>query len=56
MLERGSELAGRPPCVFDRWFDQPARLGRGEATERGEYLEMLCRGGYPVIVSPDPLL
>ena len=44
----------RPPCAFDRWFDQPARLGPGEPTER-RYLETLCRGGYPEIVSLDPL-
>ena len=51
-----AELLGRPPCAFDRWFDQPARLGPGAPKERRRYLEMLCRGGYPEIVSLDPLL
>lgn len=51
-----AELAGRPPCRFDRWFDQPARLDPGEPTERRRYLEMLCRGGYPEAVNLDPPL
>ncbi len=51
-----AELVGHPPCAFDRWFDQPARFGTGLPTLRSRYMELLCRGGYPEIVSMDPLL
>lgn len=51
-----AELAGRPMCRFERWFDHPARFDSGEPTERHRYLEMLCRGGYPEVVNLDPPL
>ena len=52
-----AELVGRPPRAFDRWFDQPVRFDPGEPTERRQYLEILCRGGYPEVVRlDDPLL
>ena len=49
-----AELLGSPPSAFDAWFNQPARFGRGEPTERRQYLEMLCRGGYPEVMNLDP--
>ncbi len=49
-----AELLGSPPSAFDAWFNQPARFGRGEPTERRRYLEMLCRGGYPEVMNLDP--
>ena len=49
-----AELLGRPPSAFGGWFDQPALFSPGEPTERRRYLEMLCRGGYPEIMSINP--
>ena len=43
---------GRPRCAFD----QPARFGPREPTERRRYLEMSYGGSYPEVVSLDPLL
>ncbi len=51
-----AELAGRPPAGIDQWFEQPVRIGPGEDTERREYLERVCRGGYPEIVNFKPHL
>ncbi len=51
-----AELVGGPPCMFDRWFDQPARVDPGKPVERRRYLEMLYRGGYPEIVKLEPHL
>ena len=51
-----AELAGRPPAGIDRWFEQPARIDPGEPTDRREYLERVCRGGYPEIVGLKPHL
>ncbi len=51
-----AEILGRPPCLFDQWFNRPTRIGPGEPTERRRYLEVLCRGGYPEIMSLDPHL
>lgn len=45
-----AELAGRPPVAIDRWFGQPAKIGPGEHTERRDYLDRVCRGGYPEVV------
>ena len=51
-----SELAGRPPADIDQWFEQPVRIDPGQDTERREYLERVCRGGYPEIVDLKPHL
>ena len=50
------ELAGRPPADIDQWFEQPVRIDPGQDTERREYLERVCRGGYPEIVDLKPHL
>ena len=41
--------------TFDWCFDQPARFGPGEPTERRRYLEMSCGGGsvFPVFEGMD---
>jgi len=49
-----AELAGVPPAAIDAWFDgAPAARAAGR-TARGEYLTLLCRGGYPEVVSLAP--
>ncbi len=46
-----AELAGVPPDKIDSWFegrlDRPAR----DAPTRADYMELVCRGGYPEILS-----
>lgn len=46
-----AELAGAPPAKIDSWFE--GRFdGEGiDAPARADYMELVCRGGYPEILS-----
>ena len=55
-----AELAGvpaprpeGPPSTIERWFDGECRTEHS-TTERGDYLERLCAGGYPEALRLEP--
>ena len=45
-----AELAGAPTSVVDRWFQSPFGVAPPAAPARGDYLERVCRGGYPEVL------
>ena len=49
-----AELAGVPPAAIDAWFDGAPAAPTAGRTSRGEYLTLLCRGGYPEVVGLAP--
>jgi len=51
-----SELRGTPGTFVDRLFTDPSRLtrARSETPTRDEYLEVVCRGGFPEAVRLSP--
>lgn len=55
-----AELAGAPSTVVDGWFDEPeVRADAGPATQLGlshrrDYLDRVCRSGYPEAISLPP--
>lgn len=46
-----AELADTRPTEIDSWFEGTHRLPPAVPMARGEYLEHICRGGYPEIVN-----
>ena len=49
-----AELAGRPPAPIGQWFDgDPGRVP-AEPLLRRDYLDALCRGGYPEAQALEP--
>ncbi len=46
-----AELEGRTASVIDQWFEQPDRIGPRKHMKRREYLECVCRGGYPEVLN-----
>ena len=51
-----AELASRRLSTVDEWFDHPEGVGASDGSERRDYLERVCRGGYPEIVNLDERL
>ena len=49
-----AELAGTPSALVDRCFDEPLGPVVGELPTRTAYLERLCRGGFPEVVTLNP--
>ena len=49
-----AELAGAYPNTVTRWFDGSVGTGADPGLSRADYLERLCRGGYPEVISLDP--
>ena len=45
-----AELAGAPTSVVDGWFQSPFGTAPPAAPARGDYLERVCRGGYPEVL------
>lgn len=45
-----AELAGAPTSVVDGWFQSPFGAAPPAAPARGDYLERVCRGGYPEVL------
>ena len=51
-----AELAGTPSSVVDGWFERPFGAAPPAAPARGDYLERVCRGGYPEVLTLEPSL
>ena len=51
-----AELAGTPSSVVDGWFERPFGTAPPTAPARGDYLERVCRGGYPEVLTLEPSL
>lgn len=51
-----AELAGTPSSVVDGWFERPFGAAPLAAPARGDYLELVCRGGYPEVLTLEPSL
>ena len=55
-----AELEGTTPPTLESWFDHrsdtPTRpnLSHQWSASRHDYMELVCRGGYPEIAAPDP--
>ena len=49
-----AELADTPPTEIDSWFKGTHRTPPAVPMARDEYLELICRGGYPEIVNLAP--
>ena len=49
-----AELAGSRPKEIASWFEGPDRLPPAVRMARSEYLELVCRGGYPEVVNLVP--
>ncbi len=49
-----AELAGSQPNEIMSWFDGQHRLPPADGMVRSEYLELVCRGGYPEVVGLAP--
>ena len=49
-----AELAGSRPNEIKGWFDGQHRLPPAGGMARSEYLELVCRGGYPEVVGLAP--
>lgn len=45
-----AELAGAPTSVVNGWFQSPFGVAPPAAPTRGDYLERVCRGGYPEVL------
>ena len=55
-----AELEGAAPFTLEAWFDHDddgstqSRAARHRATSRRDYMELVCRGGYPEVVALAP--
>ncbi len=49
-----AELVGSQPLEITSWFDDQQQMPPVTAMTRSEYLELVCRGGYPEIVHLTP--
>jgi len=45
-----SEIEGRPPLDLSGWFDNCEVGAPGETENRAQYMQRLCRGGFPEAV------
>lgn len=46
-----AELVGVPPDKVDSWFEGRLDRPANDAPSRADYMELVCRGGYPEILS-----
>ena len=49
-----SELGGAPASDLDGWFERGVEVGVDSELTRSDYLELVCRGGYPEVVELSP--